>query len=48
MGKNDKVYQARLSGMDYALRIAKEKGVEALEKECRIRGAHFLPLELKE
>lgn len=48
MGKNDKVYQARLSGMDYALRIVKERGVEALEKECRVRGAHFLPLELTE
>jgi hypothetical protein len=34
MGKN-REEQARLEGMAQALRIAKEKGIEGLEKEIR-------------
>lgn len=36
MGKN-KEEQARLEGMAQALRIAKEKGIEGLEEEIRMR-----------
>lgn len=37
MAKVDKEYKARMDGMLYALKIAKEKGIEALEKEIRMR-----------
>lgn len=37
MGKFDKYMQGRMEGMELALRIAKEKGVEELEKEVRSR-----------
>lgn len=47
MGK-DKIYWARMDGLAYALDIVKAGGVEALEKEIEIRGAHFVPLELTE
>lgn len=47
MGK-DKLYQARMDGLAYALDIVKKGGVEALEKEIKIRGAHFVPLEISE
>ena len=31
--------ELRREGMAYALRIAKEKGIDSLEVECRFRGA---------
>lgn len=37
MSKYDQMMQYRTDGMEYALRIAKEKGIEALEKEVRFR-----------
>lgn len=36
--------RARLSGMSYALRIAKEKGVDGLEADLKMRGALGLPV----
>lgn len=36
MGKLDKEQEARMAGMRYALGIAKEKGVDGLQKKnCR-------------
>lgn len=35
MGKLDKEQEARMAGMRYALGIAKEKGVDGLQKNCR-------------
>lgn len=45
MGLRNKEYQARISGMLYAYKIVKEKGVDELEKELKFRQAHFVPLE---
>lgn len=42
MGKN-REEQARLEGMAQALRIAKEKGIEGLEAEIRMRNITDLP-----
>lgn len=42
MGKN-REEQARLEGMAQALRIAKEKGIEGLEAEIRMRNITNLP-----
>lgn len=41
-----KSYNHRLEGMEYALRVVKGGGVEALEREINVRGAHFIPLEV--
>lgn len=38
--------ELRREGMAYALRIAKENGIDSLEEECRFRGATKLPLAL--
>ena len=47
MAKSDmKVHQYRMDGMAYALKIVKEQGIEALEKEIRMRNGRFIPLEL--
>lgn len=43
MAKIDKNYLNRMSGMAYALKIAKEKGIDELENECRVRNAHYIP-----
>lgn len=45
MAKADKEYQLRMDGMAYALKLAKEKGIEELEKEVKFRNARFIPLE---
>ena len=37
MNKYDQMMQYRTDGMEYALKIAKEQGIEALEKEVRFR-----------
>lgn len=38
MGQKEKMMQQyRTDGMEYALRIVKEKGIEALEKEVKVR-----------
>ena len=38
MGKIDKEQKARMDGMAYALKIAKEKGIDGLENEIKARG----------
>ena len=48
MGLKDKDYQARLAGMAYALKVAREQGMEELEKEVKRRGAVFVPLEISQ
>ena len=35
MGKIDKEQKARMDGMAYALKIAKEKGIDGLENEIK-------------
>lgn len=44
MAKISKEEQARREGMSYALRIAKDKGIGALEEEMRMRSAINLPV----
>lgn len=44
MAKINKEEEARRSGMAYALKIAKEKGIEELEKELRFRNITKAPL----
>lgn len=43
MAKN-KEEQARMEGMAYALRVARERGIDGLEKEIRMRGITNLPV----
>lgn len=42
--KVTKEYKFEMEGMAHALKIAKERGVEGLEKECKIRGCSKMPL----
>lgn len=44
MGRISKEEIARLSGMAYALKIAQEGGIEALEKDIKMRGMTKLPV----
>lgn len=44
--RNNKEESARREGMAYALRIAKEKGIEALEKELEFRNITNIPIKL--
>ena len=37
---------ARREGMSYALRYAKEHGLDGLEKELKYRGAYEIPLKI--
>lgn len=46
MGKIDTTYQARMDGMEFALRVAEQGGVEALRKEVKFRNTNFVPLEI--
>jgi hypothetical protein len=46
MSNFDKQMQARTEGMVYALRIAKEKGIEELEKEIEFRGKTGISLNV--
>lgn len=46
MKKLSKEEEARRAGMAYALKIAKEKGVDGLEEELKRRGALFAPIFL--
>ena len=43
MARMSKEEQARREGMAYALRIAKEKGIEALEEDLKMRNVIDLP-----
>lgn len=47
MAKIDKQELARREGMAYALKIAKEKGIDGLEEELRWRNATKLPIAVK-
>ena len=44
MAKENKEERARREGMSYALRIAKERGIDGLEEELKYRGATQLPI----
>lgn len=44
MARIDKEEQARREGMAYVLRIAKEKGIDALEEDLKMRNAIGLPV----
>lgn len=48
MAKLNKEEQARREGMSYALRIAKEKGIDALEKDLKMRNAVGLPIPISQ
>lgn len=43
----NKIDQARLQGMSYALRIIKEKGIEEFEKELRYRDKNGIGIPVK-
>lgn len=44
MARMNKEEQARREGMAYALRIAKEKGIDALEEDLKMRNTIGLPV----
>jgi hypothetical protein len=44
MGKISKEEQARLQGMSYALKVAKEKGIDGLENDLKMRNIVGLPI----
>ena len=46
MAKVNKEEQARREGMAYALKIAKEKGIEGLEEEIRFRNIIKAPIAI--
>lgn len=48
MARLNKEEQARREGMSYALRIAKEKGIEALEADLKMRNAIGLPIPVSQ
>lgn len=48
MAKVDKEYKARMEGMMRALDIAKQKGIEGLEKEIRMRGFFKMAFEISQ
>lgn len=41
---NKREEKARREGMSYALRVAKEKGIDGLEEDLKLRGAVNLPI----
>ena len=48
MGKLNKEEQARRDGMQFALRVVEQGGVEALRRECQIRNVANVPVGIKE
>ena len=46
MGKQSQYDTGRLDGLNLALKIAKSDGIEALERECKIRGAWNIHLTI--
>ena len=46
MAKIDKLEQARREGMAYALKIAKENGIDGLEEELRFRNIIKAPIAI--
>jgi hypothetical protein len=47
MARMDKEEVARRDGMAYALRIAREKGIEGLEEEIKYRNITEIPIAIK-
>lgn len=48
MGYKSKEGQARREGMSYALRYAREHGIDALEEDLKRRGAYDIPLRVSQ
>ena len=48
MAKLSKEEQARREGMSYALRVAREKGIDGLEDELKFRQAYDVPLKISQ
>ena len=48
MSKSDKEFYWRMQGVIYALKIVKEGGIEALEKEIRMRNVTMAPFGCQE
>ena len=48
MARLSKEEQARRDGMQWALRVAEDGGVEALKRECEIRSITDLPVGVRE
>ena len=48
MAKLSKEEQARREGMSYALRVAREKGIDGLEEELKFRQAYDVPLKISQ
>ena len=46
MRRVNKEQRLRVEGMNYALRIAKSKGIDELEKECKFRGEYNIPMTI--
>lgn len=46
MGKLDKYMQGRTEGMEFSLRLVKDKGIEELEKEVKFRNRTGVSLNL--
>lgn len=44
----DKFYEARMQGMIYAANLVKEKGIEALDSDIKMRGIYKVPLSMSE
>lgn len=48
MAKLSKEEIAKREGMAYALRLAKEKGIDELEKDLQMRNCHNIPVGLSQ
>ena len=48
MAKLSKEEQARREGMSYALRVAREKGIDGLEEKLKFRQAYDVPLKISQ
>lgn len=47
MAKSDrKLHEARMAGAAWLMNVIKTQGMEAAEKELKVRGAMFVPLEV--
>lgn len=49
MAKSDrKLHEARMAGAAWLMNVIKTQGMEAAEKELKVRGAMFVPLEVNQ
>lgn len=49
MAKSDrKLHEARMAGAAWLMDVIKTQGMEAAEKELKVRGAMFVPLEVNQ